>query len=241
MLGESGETVHAWHRQVEQHDVRLQLDGRGDRAGAILGLADDVEALLRQKRREGVARQRVVVDDEDAIGHLPLIGRSARCRQVERGPRSVPDISVVAPRRDPARLPARVRDGALRGERLAEVRVRAPRRAARVRYRRGSRRDVRLRAHERSLHGRRANARPPARSRFLEHRPRNRCVRPRSRLRRRLARPDRSVAAGRCAPSRSRSHRDRALRGRADGGASSLARLSGSRRRGRCWPWQQVR
>ena len=75
MLGESGETVHPWHRQVEQHDVRLQLDGRGDRGRAILGLADDVEALLRQKRREGVARQRVIVDDEDAIRHLPLIGR----------------------------------------------------------------------------------------------------------------------------------------------------------------------
>ena len=75
MLGESGETVHSWHRQVEQHDVRLQLDGRGDRGRAILGLADDVEALLRQKRCEGVARQRVIVDDEDAIRHPPLIGR----------------------------------------------------------------------------------------------------------------------------------------------------------------------
>ena len=75
MLGERGEAVHSRHRQVEQHDVRLQLDGRGDRGRAILGLADDVEALLRQKRREGVACQRVIVDDEDAISHLPLIGR----------------------------------------------------------------------------------------------------------------------------------------------------------------------
>ena len=74
-VGESGEAVHPRHRQVEQHDVRLQLDGRGDRGRAILGLADDVEALLRQKRREGVARQRMIVHDENAIGHLPLIGR----------------------------------------------------------------------------------------------------------------------------------------------------------------------
>ena len=76
-VGESGEAVHSRHRQVEKDDVRLQLDSRGDRSRAVFGLADDIEALLGEKRGEGVARQRVIVHDEDAIGHLPLIGR--RC------------------------------------------------------------------------------------------------------------------------------------------------------------------
>ena len=44
-------------------------------ADAILGVADDVEALLCEKCRERVARQRMIVDDEHAICHVPLIGR----------------------------------------------------------------------------------------------------------------------------------------------------------------------
>ena len=75
---ERREAVHPRHRQVEQDDVRVQLDSRSDRGRAVLGLADDVEPLLREKRRKGVARQRMIVHDEDAIGHLSLIGtRSA--------------------------------------------------------------------------------------------------------------------------------------------------------------------
>ena len=42
---------------------------------AVLGLADDVETLLREQRGEGVAGQRMVVDDQDAFGHVTLIGR----------------------------------------------------------------------------------------------------------------------------------------------------------------------
>ena len=54
--------------------------------------------------------------------------QDARCRQGKRGSRSIPDVPLVAAGRDPARLPARVRDRAVRRQRLAEVRVRAPRR-----------------------------------------------------------------------------------------------------------------
>src|SRR4051794_24024960 len=40
-------------------------------------MADDVEAVRAQERRQGLAGQRVVVDDEDPGGHsLPLIGRN---------------------------------------------------------------------------------------------------------------------------------------------------------------------
>ena len=50
----------------------------GDRSGAVLGLADDVESLLREQGRERIARQRMIVDDENAFGHVPLIGRRRR-------------------------------------------------------------------------------------------------------------------------------------------------------------------
>ena len=74
--GKGGETVNAGHRQVEEDDVRLQALRRGDRLSAVLRLAHDVEALLREQGCEGVAGERVVVDDEDALRHDPLIGRS---------------------------------------------------------------------------------------------------------------------------------------------------------------------
>ena len=77
-LWERREAVHAGHREVEQHDVGLQLRGRGDRSGAVLGLADDVESLLHEQSRERIARERMVVDDENAFGHLALIGKRRR-------------------------------------------------------------------------------------------------------------------------------------------------------------------
>ena len=39
-----------------------------------MGIADDVESLLSQERREGIPRQRVIVDDEDSLRHDFLIG-----------------------------------------------------------------------------------------------------------------------------------------------------------------------
>jgi signal transduction histidine kinase len=71
-----GETVHPRHRQVEEDDVRLRL-GRGrDRLLAVRGERGELEAVRAQQRRESVAGQRVVVDDENARSHWFLIGRS---------------------------------------------------------------------------------------------------------------------------------------------------------------------
>ena len=50
--------------------------GSLDRLRAVGRLADDVEAVLRQQRRQRLARERMVVDDEDAFVHSPLIGRN---------------------------------------------------------------------------------------------------------------------------------------------------------------------
>ena len=47
-----------------------------ERLDAVRRLADDVEAALRQQRRKRVAREGMVVDDEDSLRHVPLIGRS---------------------------------------------------------------------------------------------------------------------------------------------------------------------
>ena len=77
-LRERGEPVHPGHREVEQHDVRLQRRGLGDGARAVLGLAHDVESLLREERCQGISSERMVVDDEHALGHRALIGRSRR-------------------------------------------------------------------------------------------------------------------------------------------------------------------
>ena len=194
------------------------------------GLADDVEPLLREEGREGVSGQGMVVHDEDALGHGSLIGR----------PRTADKWSVEHGRSQTYRswllgeilldLSARVGNCAVLDERLAEVRVRAARREARVRHRRRRRRDLRLRPHERSLPRRGTHARPSARCRLLEHRARHGRVRPRPRLRRRVARRVGRLAARRRAAARRRSHRDRALRRRQDGGATPFTRLG--RRRG---------
>ena len=44
----------------------------------VFGRAHDVESLLRKQRCQGVSGQRMVVDDQDTLGHLPLIGTTHR-------------------------------------------------------------------------------------------------------------------------------------------------------------------
>ena len=77
-LRKRGQPVHAGHGEVEQHDVGPERCGFGDRARAVLGLADDVKPLLHEKRGQRVTRERMVVHDEHALGHGTLIGRSCR-------------------------------------------------------------------------------------------------------------------------------------------------------------------
>ncbi len=86
-LRQRGQPVHARHRQVEQHEIRLRRPGDLQCLLAVLGLADDVEPLLSEQRSERVTGQRVVVDDHDALRHTPLIGtkRAADKRGVETG------------------------------------------------------------------------------------------------------------------------------------------------------------
>ena len=72
---QSGEAVHLGHRQIEQDDVGLEIVGEGDCLGTTARLADNVERVLREERRERLTSQRMVVHDEYALLHEPLIGR----------------------------------------------------------------------------------------------------------------------------------------------------------------------
>jgi signal transduction histidine kinase len=67
--------VHAWHRKIEEHEVGMQQLGELDCLLAIARLADHVEAVLSEKRRKRLPRERMVVDDQDALVHMWLIGR----------------------------------------------------------------------------------------------------------------------------------------------------------------------
>lgn len=84
-LRQRGQPVHSRHRQVEEYEIGLEGPGLGDRLLAVFGRADDVESLLREQSRERISREGVVVHDEDAFGHVPLIGttRPADKRRVD--------------------------------------------------------------------------------------------------------------------------------------------------------------
>jgi len=74
---QGGETVEARHQEVEKYEIGLGLGGGCDRLVAVRRLADELEAVGAQKRHERLAREGMVVDDENACCHGFLIGRSA--------------------------------------------------------------------------------------------------------------------------------------------------------------------
>lgn len=74
-VGQRSQAVHLGHREVEENDVRLERHRLVDGHAAVLGFTDHVEPLLGEQSRERVTRERVVVDDEDALRHVSLIGR----------------------------------------------------------------------------------------------------------------------------------------------------------------------
>jgi len=65
--------VHAGHRQVEQNELRAEPAGLDDRLRAIGRLPDDIEAVLPQEGCKSLAREWVIVGDQDAL-HTGLIG-----------------------------------------------------------------------------------------------------------------------------------------------------------------------
>ena len=72
--GQRGEAVEAGHEEVEQDDVRLRLRRGRDRLLAVGRDPGELEAVRTQQRRERLAGERMVVDDENACCHVFLIG-----------------------------------------------------------------------------------------------------------------------------------------------------------------------
>src|SRR6188768_1277018 len=68
------EAVELGHRQVEEDEVGLEALGLDDRLVAVRGFADHVELVLLEQGGERLARERVVVDEQDPFGHDSLIG-----------------------------------------------------------------------------------------------------------------------------------------------------------------------
>jgi len=73
---ERGEAVEAGHQKIEQDEVGLRLRRRRDRLLAVGSKPGEFESMRPQQGSERLARERMVVDDENAGGHRFLIGSS---------------------------------------------------------------------------------------------------------------------------------------------------------------------
>src|SRR6185503_9216808 len=69
-LGDHAEAVQARHLDVEEHEIGLELSDCADGARPVAAAADDLDvALLRERQRDSLARERLVVDDQRAELH----------------------------------------------------------------------------------------------------------------------------------------------------------------------------
>ena len=73
-----GEPVVPGQLHVEQHDVRTEVAGRDEGAGAVDGLAHDVEPVGDQQHVGQRPERRVVVDDEHPHSHAPMLAAARR-------------------------------------------------------------------------------------------------------------------------------------------------------------------
>ncbi len=73
--GKRREAVHPGHGQVEEDEIGLEPLCGPDGLLAVRRVADDLEALLREERGEGIPGKGMVIDEQDSLGHAPLIGR----------------------------------------------------------------------------------------------------------------------------------------------------------------------
>ena len=69
------EAVDVGELDVEQHQRRLERARGRERGGAVVRLADDLEAVGVQQRAGEGAEVRVVVDDEHAPAHGAMVPR----------------------------------------------------------------------------------------------------------------------------------------------------------------------
>ena len=85
-----GDPVHPDHDDVHQHDVGAEVHGEVDGVAAVVGLGDDDDPGVLQRRAHAAAEHRVVVGDDDARRSRPhgsapgleLIGAVCRRRRL---------------------------------------------------------------------------------------------------------------------------------------------------------------
>src|SRR2546421_535137 len=70
------EAVEVRELHIEEHELRRELGGRAKRRRAVLGLADDHEALGLEERARIRAEARVVVDDQNV--HVLIVADRRR-------------------------------------------------------------------------------------------------------------------------------------------------------------------
>jgi signal transduction histidine kinase len=71
------QAVEAGHQEVEEDEIRLRLGCGRNRLLTVRGEPGELEAVRTQQRAERLAREGMVVDDENASRHRLLIGSSA--------------------------------------------------------------------------------------------------------------------------------------------------------------------
>ena len=75
--GQRREAVKPGHQEVEQDDVGLRVGRSGDRLLTVRRNPGELETVRAEQGGKRLARERVVVDDEDTGGHVLLIGSDA--------------------------------------------------------------------------------------------------------------------------------------------------------------------
>ena len=76
------------HADVEDHEVRAMTMGEREQRGGIAGLVDDPEALVREQPRQPLAKEDVVLGDQDTrhvCGHVRIIDGGGSATSSARG------------------------------------------------------------------------------------------------------------------------------------------------------------
>ena len=61
-----GDAIELWHRDVHQHDFRIQFACKLDGLAAVVRLTDHFVALGLQQTAKAVPKQRVIIGNQDS-------------------------------------------------------------------------------------------------------------------------------------------------------------------------------
>ena len=84
--GDRFEPAHPRHEEIEHDRVRCQLDAAVDGFPPIARFPDDLETFLLQLHPQQQPHVRLVVDDEDTDGAMPVHGHDSSSIRVTTPP-----------------------------------------------------------------------------------------------------------------------------------------------------------